>query len=223
MADGGQITSITTAGTTARSLLSDGFEESHLTVGPGNEGAVSAMILSFHSTTTLPLEAVSTIAATRVATRSGQAPPPRITLRHVDGLRGQGQPVLNIVTEAGFSALTRLVPLEISVAVRQDTDGDGVLDEADNCPALANPDQADTDRDGLGDACGEVGSSPSGCRVALVDKVERSIQPGGDSDAYSFAVLEGSLLDVKLRLSTDSPDLALRLLDPEGQELELAS
>jgi|GEM_PF-5857685 len=34
-----------------------------------------------------------------------------------------------------------------------DTDGDGVADDVDNCPALANPDQADTDQDGIGDAC----------------------------------------------------------------------
>jgi hypothetical protein len=34
-----------------------------------------------------------------------------------------------------------------------DADGDGVLDEEDNCPDVANPEQVDLDRDGLGDAC----------------------------------------------------------------------
>ncbi len=34
-----------------------------------------------------------------------------------------------------------------------DADGDGTADDADNCPVLANPDQADVDGDGLGDAC----------------------------------------------------------------------
>lgn len=34
-----------------------------------------------------------------------------------------------------------------------DTDHDTFLDHADNCPAIANPDQADSDMDGVGDAC----------------------------------------------------------------------
>jgi len=34
-----------------------------------------------------------------------------------------------------------------------DTDGDGVDDATDNCPLLANPDQADLDTDGQGDVC----------------------------------------------------------------------
>lgn len=34
-----------------------------------------------------------------------------------------------------------------------DTDGDGKLDSVDNCPAVANPDQADGNLDGIGDAC----------------------------------------------------------------------
>ena len=34
-----------------------------------------------------------------------------------------------------------------------DADGDGVPDLGDNCPAAANPDQADQDADGVGDAC----------------------------------------------------------------------
>lgn len=34
-----------------------------------------------------------------------------------------------------------------------DTDGDGVCDKNDNCPAIANPDQTDSTPDGIGDAC----------------------------------------------------------------------
>ena len=35
----------------------------------------------------------------------------------------------------------------------KDTDKDGIPDEKDNCPSVANADQADADGDGLGDAC----------------------------------------------------------------------
>lgn len=34
-----------------------------------------------------------------------------------------------------------------------DTDRDGLLDSADNCPAIANPGQTDSDGDGIGNAC----------------------------------------------------------------------
>ncbi len=34
-----------------------------------------------------------------------------------------------------------------------DPDNDGVLDPADDCPTIPNPDQADVDADGVGDAC----------------------------------------------------------------------
>ncbi len=39
------------------------------------------------------------------------------------------------------------------VAEGADSDGDGVPDDLDNCPAVYNPDQIDTDLDGLGDLC----------------------------------------------------------------------
>ncbi len=39
------------------------------------------------------------------------------------------------------------------VAASPDTDGDGVPDHLDNCPYVANPDQADVDGDQVGDAC----------------------------------------------------------------------
>ncbi len=39
------------------------------------------------------------------------------------------------------------------LTVSTDSDDDGVLDETDNCPMTANPDQLDTDGDSIGNAC----------------------------------------------------------------------
>lgn len=54
--------------------------------------------------------------------------------------------------------LQAVAPLEtktlgLQVEVVQDVDGDGVLDQDDNCPSIANPDQEDFDKDGEGDVC----------------------------------------------------------------------
>lgn len=39
-----------------------------------------------------------------------------------------------------------------------DTDGDGVIDFEDNCPSISNPNQLDSDNDGIGDVCNQTAS-----------------------------------------------------------------
>ena len=46
-----------------------------------------------------------------------------------------------------------------------DDDCDGILNELDNCPTVANPDQADTDGDGIGDACEPDIDGSGGCLI----------------------------------------------------------
>ena len=43
--------------------------------------------------------------------------------------------------------------LDADLSSSTDSDGDGILDQYDNCPTVSNPDQTDTDSDGIGDAC----------------------------------------------------------------------
>ena len=55
-----------------------------------------------------------------------------------------------------YQLATEDAPLKLSAIIDQeivDTDEDGVPDSEDNCPTTANPDQANTDGDELGDAC----------------------------------------------------------------------
>ena len=55
------------------------------------------------------------------------------------------------VTDEGDN--TNPTPDSWSWTVNQDADDDGIVDEDDNCPDVANAGQADLDGDGIGDAC----------------------------------------------------------------------
>ena len=59
---------------------------------------------------------------------------------------------VNVPEGAGFDVEVQTNQV-LLVATSNDSDGDGIADDQDNCPAVANPDQLDTDEDGLGDAC----------------------------------------------------------------------
>jgi hypothetical protein len=52
-----------------------------------------------------------------------------------------------------LAGLRALYPV---TAPAPDGDGDGIPDASDNCPSVSNPDQADIDHDGVGDACDPI-------------------------------------------------------------------
>jgi hypothetical protein len=74
-------------------------------------------------------------------------------------------------------ACNALLGLEPTIG---DRDLDGIPDEIDNCPDVFNPDQADTDMDGLGDAC-TLCLTPTGVdldRDGIDDGCDPCIGPG---------------------------------------------
>jgi hypothetical protein len=55
---------------------------------------------------------------------------------------------------AAISKAHQTVELGVALStMTADSDGDGIPDDLDNCPAVANPDQADQNGDEVGDAC----------------------------------------------------------------------
>src|ERR1700760_163238 len=52
-------------------------------------------------------------------------------------------------------------PCSQNPAACADDDGDGVPNATDNCPNVRNPDQADCDHDGVGDACDAISFTTS--------------------------------------------------------------
>ena len=51
------------------------------------------------------------------------------------------------------AVLRQIIPQLLGEGPLPDADGDGVMDVDDNCPLIANPDQVDSDSDGIGDLC----------------------------------------------------------------------
>ena len=83
-----------------------------------------------------------------------------------------------------------------------DTDLDGVVDTLDNCPTVANPDQLDTDADGIGDACDDdkdgdgIPNASDNCPlVANPDQLDSDTDGAGDAcddDKDGDGVSDGS-------------------------------
>lgn len=73
-----------------------------------------------------------------------------------------------------------------------DSDGDGVADHADNCPAAYNPSQADKDGDGKGDACDRFPT----IHDDTIEKPEVPTGPAGATGGFFIPVTSNIFWDV---------------------------
>jgi hypothetical protein len=86
----------------------------------------------------------------------------------IDLATGNGQICLFYATAGCIPGATEAVGFTGSFAlVGSDSDGDGVLNNVDNCVNVANADQRDTDNDGIGNACDA--DLNNDCIVNIVD------------------------------------------------------
>jgi urease beta subunit len=123
-----------------------------------------------------------------------------------DGLSWGGTIALGATLRLRFPAVTaRYVKVAVTndgaaldeIEVRGpavDGDADGVPDGVDNCPAVANPDQTDSDGDGIGDACDPETPTLAPGDVVLADQGSRKILRIDPATGAQTVVTQGGLL-----------------------------
>ena len=92
----------------------------------------------------------------------------------------------------------------VTVLAELDTDGDGIADIRDNCPSIANPDQADADADGIGDVC----ENPRERTLLLIADVQDLVDSGVPGQGKGADAIAKALVAVAELSKTPSDNQA---------------
>lgn len=84
----------------------------------------------------------------------------------------------------------------LCLSANQDADKDGILDTVDNCPSSFNPEQVDTDGDGVGDLC------DTDCRRQIFSKKMKG-KEAFLSSSYSLSEASGLQSSISIEKKSD--------------------
>lgn len=152
----GPASAVSTGCTTLNSASVDGVYNNGTAFGDFEAGEV----LTFQVADTSALTAGLTAVEDDISAQPGYVP-------FTQTVSVPGKLVYTVPDNAHYS-LVWSVPLPVDhdptwlVSCNTDNDGDGIADQVDNCPQVPNPDQADVDGDGRGDACDAVNDDLDG-------------------------------------------------------------
>lgn len=133
---------------------------------------------------------------------------------NIDGVIGSGSNIVLRTLSSGTHIITLSADdsdgnhgtanVMINISSMQDSDGDRVGDDVDNCPKSYNPDQADFDGDGLGDVCDDSDGD------GFPDSVDNCrLIPNNQTDSDNDRL--GDACDIPGELDTTPPTLYIKL------------
>jgi len=113
--------------------------------------------------------------------------------------------------------------LEICGALLPDADADGIPDQADNCPNVANLDQADLDGDNIGDVCDDdidgdgVTNDIDNCEL-IANPDQADLDENGIGEVCDFICFSGSAADLPIVIEESQSEPQVYISELEIEE-----